>query len=191
MRTGAALAAALLLTGLTAVPAHAGTTTARTGTLTYSCTYPGVAPLTSTFAGSLTAPDPVSSGYPFTVSGIQLSHVLSPAVRSLFVAAGYDRVRGSFAATITATNANPAAAPITGSVPEQSITNSGSLTFTEQAPDVTFTAGTPGSIVFGLGTPITESLQFHKKTADVWLPMQSVCTPRSPSTEFQPGITVL
>ncbi|WP_370971614.1 DUF6801 domain-containing protein [Amycolatopsis sp. cg9] len=189
MRTGTALAAALLATGLTAGPAHAATT-ARTGTLNHSCTYPGVAPLTSTLAGSLTAPDPVAAGSSFTVTGIHLSHVMSPAVRSLFVAAGYDRVQGSFAATITATNASPAAAPISGSFPDQSITAAGSLTLSEPAADVTFTAGTPGSIVFALGTPITESLQFHKKTTDTWVPMQSVCTPRVTDTTFQPGITV-
>ncbi|WP_439377643.1 DUF6801 domain-containing protein [Amycolatopsis lexingtonensis] len=187
MRTAVALA--LVVTGLTAGPAHAATT-ARTGTLNHSCTYPGIAPLTSTFAGSLTAPDAVSSGSAFTVTGIQLSHVMSPAVRSLFVAAGYDRVQGSYAATITATNAAPAAAPISGTYPDQSITAAGSLTLSAPAAEVTFTAGTPGSIVFGLGSPITESLQFHKKTTDSWVPMQSVCTPRVTDTTFQPGITV-
>ena len=180
MSAATALVAALIGTGLAAT----------TPALTYSCTYPGIAPLTSTFTGSLTAPDPVAAGSSFTVTGIRLSHVLSPAVRSLFVAAGYDRVQGSFAATITATNASPAAAPISGGYPDQSITAAGSLTMSAPAADVTLTAGTPGSIVFALGTPITESLQFHKKTTGTWVPMQSVCTPRTPDTTFQPGITV-
>jgi hypothetical protein len=48
MRIGTALAAALLVTGLTAGTAYASTITVQSGTLTYTCAFPGFTPQPTT-----------------------------------------------------------------------------------------------------------------------------------------------
>ncbi|MEU4252433.1 DUF6801 domain-containing protein [Amycolatopsis sp. NPDC026612] len=195
MRIGTAVAAALLVTGAAAGTANAATATPQTGALTYTCTYPGIPPQGSAFTGSFEAADQVPPGGTFTLTGAYLSHVMSPAVRSLFTAAGYDRVQGSFGASITATNAAPDTAFISGSFPEQPIAATGSLTFTEIGDqNLTFTAGAAGPIRFTLGPQVYESLQFHRRTTGTWVAWSSSCTLKitSPAqnTAFQPDIAI-
>ncbi len=194
MRIGTTLAAALLLTGVAAGPAAAATVAPQTGAVTYSCTYPGVAPQASTFTGSFTTEDTVSPGGTVTLTDVFLAHVMSPAVRSLFTAAGYDRVQGSFTASIAATNATPPTASISGGFPEQPVPTTGPLTFPEAAGPLTFTAGAAGSVGFALGTQVSESLQFHKKTTGTWVAWSSTCTVKvtNPAQDrtFQPEITI-
>jgi len=194
MRIGTALAAALLVTAVTAGTAYAGTVTPQTSALAYRCTYPGIPSQDSTFTGAFAATDQVPPGGTFTLTDVHLTHVMSPAVRSLFTAAGYDRVQGSFSSSITATNATPATAPISGGFPEQPIGSSGPLTFPETAADVTFTAGAAGSIGFALGTQVSETLQFHRKTTGTWVVWTSTCTLKvtSPAQNpaFQPSIAI-
>lgn len=194
MRIGTAAATALLVTAATVGTAHAATITAQTATLTYSCTYPGVSPQNSTFAGSFTTADTVSPGGTITLTDVHLDHVMSPAVRSLFTAAGYDEVQGSFGATITAANATPASAVISGGIPLQVVPTTGGLTFPEHAGPLTFTAGTAGSAGFALGLQVTENLQWHRKTTGTWTAWSSTCTLKvtnpAQDTRFQPGITI-
>ncbi|MET8845599.1 DUF6801 domain-containing protein [Amycolatopsis sp. NPDC004625] len=194
MRFGTTAAAALLVTGVTTGTASAAPVTPQTGTLTYTCTYPGIPAQSTTFTGSFAAEDHVPPGGTFTLTGVQLTHVLSPAVRSLFTAAGYDAVRGSFGASITATNATPATASISGGFPEQAVPATGGLTFPELAGDLTFTAGAAGSIGFALGAQVSESLQFHKKPTGTWVALSSTCTVKvtSPAQNraFQPDLAI-
>ncbi|EOD66511.1 DUF6801 domain-containing protein [Amycolatopsis vancoresmycina] len=194
MRIGTAVAAALLVTGVTTGTASAAPVNPQTGTLTYTCTYPGLAPQASTFTGSFTAEDTVPPGGTFTLTGVFLSHVMSPALRSLFTAAGYDAVQGSFGATITATNATPATAIISGGFPEQPVPTTGGLTFPESAGDLTFTAGAAGSIGFALGVQVSETLQFHQKRSGTWVAWSSNCTLKATSPAqnraFQPDIAI-
>ncbi|WP_103350269.1 DUF6801 domain-containing protein [Amycolatopsis sp. CA-128772] len=194
MRIGTAVAAAVLVTGVTAGTASAAQVTPQTATLTYTCTYPGVSPQASTVTGSFSAEDTVPPGATFTIADVFLSHVMSPAVRSLFTAAGYDSVQGSFAATITATNATPATTIISGGFPEQAVPTTGGLTFPEFAGDLTFTAGATGSIGFALGVQVNETLQWHKKTTGTWVAWSSTCTLKATSPAqnraFQPDIAI-
>ncbi len=194
MKIGTALAAALLVTGVAAGTAHAATVTPQTGALTYRCTYPGIPPVESTFTGAFAAPDQVPPGGSFTLTDVHLAHFMSPAVRALFTAAGYDRVQGSFSSSITATNATPATGPISGSFPEEPVNSTGPLTFPETAADLTFTAGAAGSAGFALATQVTESLQFHRRTSGTWVTLPSVCTLKvtNPAQDpaFQPGIAI-
>jgi hypothetical protein len=194
MRIGTAVAAALLVTGAAAGTTNAATVTPQTSALTYTCTYPGISPQGSTFTGSFEAPGQVSPGSTFTLTNVFLSHLMSPAVRSLFTAAGYDAVQGSFGASITATNATPDTAFISGSFPEQPINSAGSLTFTEIGGNLTFTAGASGPIRFTLGPQVSESLQFHRRTTGTWVPWSSMCslktTNPAQNTAFQPDIAI-
>ncbi|MEV6826407.1 DUF6801 domain-containing protein [Amycolatopsis sp. NPDC051102] len=194
MRIGTAVAAAMLVTGATAGTAAAAPVTPQTGTVTYSCTFPGVAPTSSTFAGSFTTEDTVAPGSSFTLAGVHLDHVMSPAVRSLFTAAGYDAVQGSFSATITAANATPATATISGSFPEQPVPTLGGLTFAEDAGDLTFTAGATGPAGFALGVQVVESLQWRRKSTGTWTAWSSTCTVKfaDPAQDraFHPDIAI-
>ncbi|MEV4054086.1 DUF6801 domain-containing protein [Amycolatopsis sp. NPDC049688] len=194
MRIGTAVAAAVLVTGAATGTAQAATVTSQTAPLTYTCTYPGISPQSSTFTGTFDAPDHVAPGAAFTLTGAFLSHVMSPAVRSLFTAAGYDAVQGSFGTSITAVNATPETAFISGSFPEQPIPTTGSLTFTEFGGDLTFTAGASGPIRFTLGPQVSESLQFHRKSTGTWTAWSSMCslklTNPAQNPAFQPDIAI-
>ncbi|MEU7786757.1 MULTISPECIES: hypothetical protein [unclassified Amycolatopsis] len=186
MRIGPATAAALLVTGLTAGTANA-TVTTNTGALTYTCTFPGVAPQPTTLMAHLDVTDP-HPGQPFTVTPYA-TVVYSAAVKSLLGALGYDQVRGSISTTFSVSDATPAAGVLSGAFPANPFT-SGSVIGSPQV----FTAGAAGSVGFAMGTGISESLELHKKSTGTWTPWSSSCTLKvtSPAqnTAFSPSIAI-
>ncbi|WP_439377644.1 DUF6801 domain-containing protein [Amycolatopsis lexingtonensis] len=187
MRIGPAVAAALLVTGLTAGPAHAATTTTGTGMLTYNCTFPGVTPQPMTLMAQLDVTDP-HPGQPFTVTPYA-TVTYTATVKSLLNALGYDQVRGSLSTTFSVTNATPSTGFLAGDFPANPFTG-GSVVGTPQA----FTAGGAGSVGFTMGTGISQSLELHKKSTGTWTPWASSCTLKitSPAqnTAFSPSIVI-
>ncbi len=177
---GTAVAAALLVTGVTAGTASA-TTITNTSALTYTCTYPGISPQPATLTAHLSVTDP-HTGQAFTVTP-SLTQVFSAAVHSLLTAAGYDQVRGSISATFTVSGATPASGTITGGFPAQPITTS-SVTGSPQV----FTAGAAFAVGFTLGPTVTEALEFHR-TSGTWVPWTSNCTLRVTSPAQNPAFS--
>lgn len=183
---GTAVVAALLVTGVTAGTASA-TTLTKTGSLTYTCPFPGVTPQPTTVAAELSVTDP-HPGLPFTVSP-SLQQTFPASVRALLNAIGYDAVRGSLSAAFTVTNATPAAGVIAGGFPAQPFT-----TVTVTGSPQTFTAGTAGAVGFALGASVSENLEFHKASTGAWTPWTSNCTLKvtSPAqnTTFGPSVPI-
>ncbi|WP_103350270.1 DUF6801 domain-containing protein [Amycolatopsis sp. CA-128772] len=192
MRFATALAAALLVTGLTAGTAHAGTVTLQTGAVPYRCSYPGVGLQNSTFAASFTTDDVVAPGSTITLRNVSLTQVVPAPLRALLASLGYDGVRGGLTASITAANAYPDA-PVSGILGEQTFPASGPMTFHVAAGDVTTGAGLAGTIEFALSAQLREDLEFRKKATGTWVPWSSTCrvaVPVPPGAAFQPDIAI-
>ncbi|MCR6484827.1 hypothetical protein M8542_18520 [Amycolatopsis sp. OK19-0408] len=187
MRIAPAVAAALLVTGLTAGTANA-TIVTNTGMLTYNCTFPGVTPQPTTLVAHLDVTDP-HPGQPFTVTPYA-TVTYSAAVKALLGALGYDQVRGSISTTFSVVNATPPTGVLAGALPANPFT-SGSVTGTPQV----FTAdAVAGSVSFAMGTGISESLEFHKKATGTWTAFASTCTIKATSPAqnraFQPDVPI-
>ncbi|EOD66510.1 DUF6801 domain-containing protein [Amycolatopsis vancoresmycina] len=192
MRFGTALAAALLVTGLAAGTAHAGTVTLQTGTVPYRCSYPGAGLQNTTFAASFSTDDVVAAGSTITLRNVSLTQVLPSPLRALLASLGYDGIRGVLNASITAANAYPDA-PISGILAEQTIPASGPMTFHVAAGDVTTGAGLAGTIEFSLSAQLGENLEFRKKATGTWVAWSSACrvaVPVPPGAVFQPDIVI-
>lgn len=190
MRIGPAVAAALLVTGLTAGTASASTTT-NTGTLTYTCTFPGISPPATTLTAGLAVTDP-HPGQSFTVSP-SAQHVFPVGLTALLRAAGYDAVRGTVAVPFAVKNAGPAAGTITGGFPETPL-GTGATTLPVTGSPQTFTAGASGAVEFTIGASFPESLEVHKAATGAWALWSLTCTLKvtnpAQSRAFQPDVPI-
>ncbi|HET6708386.1 DUF6801 domain-containing protein [Amycolatopsis sp.] len=185
-------AATLLVLAGTAGPAWADTTFSSPPGVLYMCTFPGVPPQQVTAVAEFTGPDAVASGGTFSIAGISGTIYLGSATRSLLRAVGYDGVRGSGMIPVTATNASPVST-VGAVIPElywPPLT--GWIEFSGGAQS--FTAGAPGSVWFGMGSPFSLGLQFHKAANNTWTTWIMNCTLKvtSPAqnTVFTPDLPV-
>ncbi len=190
MRIAPAVAAALLVTGLTAGTANA-TYTTNTSALTYTCTFPGISPPPTTLTAELAVTDP-HPGQPFTVSP-SAQHVFPIGLTALLRAAGYDAVRGSLSAPFAVSNATPAAGTISGGFPQQSL-GTGATTLPVTGSPQTFTAGAAGSVGFTMGVSFTEGLEIRKAATGAWALWSLTCTLRvtnpAQNRAFQPDVPI-
>ncbi|MGW3996734.1 DUF6801 domain-containing protein [Amycolatopsis sp. NPDC004772] len=186
-----AAATVLVLTG-TAAPAWADTTFSSPPGVLYNCTLPGVSPQQMTAVEEFTGPDAVAAGSTFSITGISGTIYLGSTARSLLRVLGYDGVRGSGMIPVTATNAAPVSS--TGAViPDQYWPPlTGQIEFYGGAQS--FTAGTPGAVVFRMGSPFSLGLQFHRAPSNTWVTWVMTCTLKvtSPAqnTAFTPDLPV-
>ena len=192
MRIGTALAAASLVTGVTAGTAYASTVTAQTGVLTYTCAFPGLSPQATMLTARLDVTDP-HPGQQFTVVPAA-TQVIPSNVRALLRGAGYDAVRGSFGATFTVSGATPPSGSVGGGFPEQPIGTTGPITLPVAGPPQTFTAGPVGTLVFAMGPALGEGLQLHRASTGTWDVWSVNCTLKvtnpAQNTAFQPDIVI-
>ncbi|GHG24908.1 MULTISPECIES: DUF6801 domain-containing protein [Amycolatopsis] len=192
MRIGTALAAALLVAGTATETAAAATVTPQTGTLTYTCTFPGMPPQPTTLTAELDVTDP-HPGQPFTVIP-SATQVIPSTVRAFLRSAGYDAVRGSLAGTFGVSNATPDIGTISGSFLDMPIGTTGPITITVAGPVQTFTAGAAGTIGFSMGPGLSEPLEFHRASTGTWVTWSTSCTLKvtSPAQNraFQPDMVI-
>ncbi|WP_244211309.1 DUF6801 domain-containing protein [Amycolatopsis kentuckyensis] len=192
MRTGTALAAALLITGVATGTAAAATVTTRTGVLTYTCTFPGMTPQPTMLTAQLDVSDP-HPGQQFTVLP-SATQVIPGSVRAVLRNAGYDAVRGSLAGTFGVSNATPDSGTISGGFLDVPIGTTGTITLPVAGPIQTFTAGAAGTIGFSMGPGLSESLEFHRAATGTWVPWSMSCPlkvtnpPQNPA--FLPAVVI-
>ncbi|MGW3966200.1 DUF6801 domain-containing protein [Amycolatopsis sp. NPDC005003] len=185
-------AATVLVLAATAGPAWADTAYTSPSGVLYNCTFPGVPPQQVTAVETFTGPDAVPAGYDFSISDISGTISLGSATRSLMRAVGYDGVRGSGMIPVTASNASPVST-IGAIIPERYWPPfTGTIDFYGGAQS--FTAGNPGSIRFGMGSPFSLGLEFHKAANNSWTTWIMTCTLKvtSPAqnTAFTPDLPV-
>jgi hypothetical protein len=192
MRIGTALAAALLVTGVTAGTAYASTVTVQTGVLTYTCTFPGFTPQATMLTAQLDVTD-LHPGQPFTVVPYA-TQVIPSSVRALLRGAGYDAVRGSLGGSFTVSGATPPSGSVGGDFPEQPIGTTGTVTLPVAGPIQTFTADPAGTLAFAMGPGLSEGLQFHRASTGTWVVWSVSCTPKvtnpAQNPAFQPAIVI-
>ncbi|WP_240521846.1 DUF6801 domain-containing protein [Amycolatopsis vastitatis] len=193
MRIGTALAAALLVTGVTAGTACASTTvTVQTGVLTYTCAFPGFAPQATMLTAQLDVTD-LQPGQPFTVVPYA-TQVFPSSLRALLRGAGYDAVRGSYSGSFTVSGATPPSGSVGGDFPEQPIGTTGTVTLPVAGPIQTFTADPAGTLAFAMGPSLSEGLQFHRASTGAWVVWSVNCTLKvtnpGQNPAFQPAIVI-
>jgi len=186
-----AAATVLVLAG-TAGPARADTTFSSPSGVAYMCTFPGVPPQQVTAVEGFTGPDSVVAGSTFSITGISGTIYLGSNARNVLRVLGYDGVRGTGMIPVTASNASPVST-VGATIPElywPPLT--GWIEFSGGAES--FTAGTPGSAYFGMGSPFSLGLQFHRAPNNTWMPWTMSCTLKvtSPAqnTAFTPALPV-
>ena len=192
MRIGTALAAALLVTGLTAGTAYASTITVQSGTLTYTCAFPGFTPQPTMLTAQLDVTD-LAPRQPFTVVPAA-TQVIPSNVRALLRGAGYDAVRGSLGGSFTVSGAAPASGSVAGEFPEQPIGTTGSITLYVAGPIQTFTAEPAGTLAFAMGPGLSDGLQLHRASTGTWVAWSVSCalkvTNPAQNPAFQPTIVI-
>jgi hypothetical protein len=193
MRIGTALAAALLFTGVTAGAAYASTVvTVQSGTLTYTCAFPGFTPQATMLTAQLDVTD-LAPGQPFTVAPAA-TQVIPSNVRALLRGAGYDAVRGSLGGSFTVSGATPASGSVGGEFPEQPIGTTGPITLQVAGPIRTFTAEPAGTLSFAMGPGLSDGLQLHRASTGTWVVWSVSCplkaTNPAQNPEFQPVIVI-
>jgi hypothetical protein len=186
-----AAATVLVLAG-TAAPAWADTTFSSPPGVLYNCTFPGTSPQQVTAVEQFTGPGAVAAGTTFPISGISGTIYFGSATRSLLRLLGYDGVRGSGMIPVTASNASPMSST-TAIIPDQFWPPlSGQIEF--YAGTESFIAGNPGSIRFGMGSPFSLGLEFHRAPNNTWTTWVMNCTLKvtSPAqnTLFTPDLPV-
>ncbi|MEV5716025.1 DUF6801 domain-containing protein [Amycolatopsis mediterranei] len=192
MRIGTALAAALLVTGVTAGTAYASTVTVQSGALTYTCTFPGLTPQPTMLTAQLDVLD-LNPGQPFTVVPAA-TQVIPSNVRAFLRSSGYDAVRGSLGGSFTVSGAAPASGSVAGEFPEQPIGTTGSITLHVAGPIQTFTAEPAGTLAFAMGPGLSDGLQLHRASTGTWVAWSVSCplkvTNPAQNPAFQPAIVI-
>lgn len=187
----ATAAATVLVLAGTAGPARADTTFTSPPGVLYNCAFPGFTQQVSA-TEEFTGPDTVPAGSTFSITGISGRILFSDNAIRLLAALGYDGVRGSGMIQVTASNATPGSSAA-GIIPEQiwpALT--GWIDFSGGSES--FVAGDPGLVEFGMGTPFSLALQFHRRPNGTWMPWTLSCnvkvTSPAQNRAFSPALPV-
>ena len=198
--TATAVGAIAVLTAGTAAAATVTYTAGGTTPLTYTCTFPGVSPQPVLVTSHLDADDSVAAGGTVTPANVGGSATISAGVHALLTAVGYDGIRGVASVPVTAASGTLSQPAATGlSIPETIYPAGGPITVnisqvaTSSVPTYTAPA-TAGTDTLSMGSPVSASLEFHKKSTNTWSPWAMTCnlkvTNPAQNTAFSPSITV-
>ncbi|MFK0247659.1 DUF6801 domain-containing protein [Amycolatopsis azurea] len=172
-----------------------------TGTVVYMCSFPMIGQQPLDITTRFDSPGTATAGgaiTPAAISGTATFNAIHNA--TIFSAANYDGLRGKVSAPVTATNATPASATVTGlDLPAQItpyVPGPRTFVFTQTAATVvpSFTAGTPGEATFALGMNFKLEVDFHKRDG-TWTPWTLNCTVKitnpAQNRAFAPAIPVV
>jgi len=198
--TATAVGAIAVLTAGTAAAATITYTAGGTTGLTYTCSFPGITPQPVLVTSHLDSDDVVAAGTTVTPANVGGAATISAGVHALLTAVGYDGIQGTASVPITASSGTLSAPAATGlDIPQTIYPAGGPITvnISQVAASVVPTWTAPaeaGSATLSMGTTVTASLQFHKKSNNTWVPWSMSCnlkvTNPVQNAAFSPSITV-
>ncbi|MFI9453964.1 DUF6801 domain-containing protein [Amycolatopsis sp. NPDC052450] len=200
-RIGAVSVIVLGAASLLTVGQASAATSHTTSTVTYLCGFPMIGQQPLDITAKFDSPGPVSAGGSFTPAAIAGTAAFSALHNAtIFSAANYDGLRCKVKAPVTATNATPASATVTGlDLPAQItpyVPGPRTVGFSQDAATAVpvFTAGAPGQATFALGTTFELEVEFHKRD-NTWTPWTLGCTVKNTNPAqnraFAPAIPVV
>ena len=191
-RIGTVVAAAVLATGAATAPADASTAF-HSGTLAYTCTFPGPSAEPATITEDFTGPDTVAPGATFIPTNLSGRITLSDSALAALTDAGYDGVdRGVSAMTLLATNATHGTTGGTARVdPATWVPGSATIDF-HGGGGMSWTAGSSGVITFHRPQWLYLYLSLHRQAGNsgttAWNPTCTLADGQD--TAFTPSLPI-